>query len=252
MSELRDDGFLNGRLQILQPIRGFRSGPDAVMLAAACPAQGKETVLELGCGAGVASLCLGWRVPTLSLTGLEQQADYAQLARDNADRNGIPLRVVHGDLAMMPAELRAESFDHVIMNPPYFLAGTAASDQGRAVARQESTSLPDWIDAALKRLRPRGTLTVIQRADRLPAILTALEGRAGGITVLPIASRPGREAGRIILTAQKGARAPFRLLSSFVMHESLQHLQDGEDHSAQASAILRDGKEITTYFTKVS
>lgn len=252
MSDLREDRFLNGRLRILQPARGFRSGPDAVMLAAACRAKAFETVLELGCGAGVASLCLGWRVPNVILTGLEQQNDYAELARKNAVLNDVSLHVIPGNLASMPAELRAKNFDHVIMNPPYFLAGTAATDSGRAIARQEISPLHEWIDAALKRLHPNGVLTLIQRADRLPEILTALDRRAGGITVLPITARPGREAGRIILTAQKGARSPFRLLSPFVMHDSLQHLQDGEDHSPAASAVLRDGRGITDYFTKIS
>ena len=39
MTETRIDGFLNGRLRIAQPLRGYRSGADAVMLAAASPAK---------------------------------------------------------------------------------------------------------------------------------------------------------------------------------------------------------------------
>ena len=65
------NGFLGGRLRLWQPARGYRSGADAVMLAAACPARPGERVLELGCGAGVALFCLGARVPGLHLAGLE-------------------------------------------------------------------------------------------------------------------------------------------------------------------------------------
>ena len=85
-------------------------------------------VLELGCGAGVASLCVGWRTKAV-LTGLELQPAYADLARRNATQNGIDFDVHEGDLAQMPSALRAMSFDHVIANPPYFPAasGTAAS-----------------------------------------------------------------------------------------------------------------------------
>ena len=42
------NGFLGGRLRLWQPARGYRSGADAVMLAAACPARPGERVLELG------------------------------------------------------------------------------------------------------------------------------------------------------------------------------------------------------------
>ncbi|SNR39134.1 tRNA1(Val) A37 N6-methylase TrmN6 [Paracoccus sediminis] len=252
MTELSDDGFLGGRLRIAQPRRGFRSGADAVMLAAACPATGGQSVLELGCGAGVASLCLGWRVPGLRLAGLERQADYAELARRNAAANGMDMRVLVGDLVRPPAELRALTVDHVIANPPYFLDGTPPPDNGRSLARREDTPLALWIDAGLRRLQPGGVLTLIQRADRLDGMLTALSGRAGSVAVLPIAARAGREAGRVILRAQKGARGPLRLLAPFVMHSAPAHAGDQEDLTDAASAVLRDGAPLARLFAKGS
>lgn len=252
MSDLREDGFLNGRLRITQPVRGYRAGADAVMLAACCDARPGQSVLELGCGAGVAILCLGWRISGLNLTGLERQADYAQLAGQNAARNGISCRIVTGDLTLPPADLRSESFDHVIANPPYFLGGTLGPDAGRAQARQEQTPMAEWVSSGLRRLRPGGALTLIQRADRLDALIATLTGRAGDITILPIAARQGREAGRIVMTARKGARGPLRLLAPFIMHENPAHLADGEDLSPAASAVLREGAPLTNLFAKVS
>ena len=251
MSDLSDDGFLDGRLRIAQPRRGFRSGADAVMLAAACAAAPGQSVLELGCGAGAASLCLGWRVPGLQLVGLEAQADYAELARGNAAANGIPMQVVTGNVAFPPARLRGMAFDHVIANPPYFLDGTPAPDGGRDMARREDTPLAAWIDAGLRRLRPGGILTLIQRADRLDAILAALRGRAGSVAILPLAARAGREAGRVILRAQKGGRGPLRLLAPFVMHHEPAHAGDREDLTDAASGVLRKGLPLEAFFAKV-
>ncbi|TBN39867.1 methyltransferase domain-containing protein [Paracoccus subflavus] len=246
MNDPTCDGFLDGRLRILQPKHGFRSGADAVMLAAACPARMDQAVLELGCGAGVASLCLGWRVPGLRLVGLERQPDYADLARQNAAGNGIALEVLTGDLARPPLGLRARTFDHVIANPPYFLGGTPAPDKGRAGARREDTPLSAWIDAGLRRLRPGGILTLIQRADRLDAILAGLAGRAGATVILPVAGRAGQPAGRVILRAQKGARGPLRLLAPFVMHQAPAHPGDREDLTPTARAVLRDGSPLAS------
>ena len=251
-SELTTDDFLGGRLRITQPARGYRAGADAVMLAAACPASPGETVLELGCGAGVASLCLARRVPGLTLTGLERQPDYAALARHNAAANALPLSVIEGDLAAPPPALRGASFDHVIMNPPFFLGGTPAPDPGRAGARSEETPLSLWIDAALRRLKPKGWLTVIQRADRLDGLICGLQGRAGALTILPLAARRGAEAGRIILAARKGAGAPLRLLAPFVIHAAEYHQGDGEDLTPEAAAVLRDVAPIRPMIAKVS
>lgn len=252
MTDLRQDGFLAGRLRITQPARGYRSGADAVMLAAACPARPGQSVLELGCGAGVASLCLGWRVSDLRLTGLERQADHADLARQNAIDNDVDLQVVTGDLAAMPQVLRGQMFDHVIANPPYFLGGTTAPNLSRADARHEQTPLGLWLDAGLRRLQPGGVFTMIQRADRLDALIMGLAGRAGDLTILPIAAREGHGAGRVLLTARKGARGSLRLLAPFIMHAAATHLRDGEDLTFAASAVLRDGAPLTPLFTKVA
>ena len=90
---LTDDKFLMGRLRLLQPAQGYRAATDPVLLAAACPASAGQSVLDLGCGAGAAALCLAARVPGLALAGLELQPGYADLARRNAARNGIAMQV---------------------------------------------------------------------------------------------------------------------------------------------------------------
>ncbi len=57
------DRFLGGRITAAQPGSGFRAGHDTVLLAAAVPAENDSVVLELGSGAGIASLCLSAREP---------------------------------------------------------------------------------------------------------------------------------------------------------------------------------------------
>jgi tRNA1(Val) A37 N6-methylase TrmN6 len=242
---LSEDAFLGGRLRLLQPRAGFRASMDSVLLAAACAAAPGQTVLELGCGAGVASLCLGARVPGLALTGLELQPDYAALARQNAARSGLAFEVMDGDLAAPPAALRARAFDQVLANPPFFAApGAAAADPGRELAQREATPLAVWIDAGLRRLRDGGQITLILKVDRLPAALAALAPRAGSIALRPIAARNGQPAGRVLLQARKGGRGGLRLLAPFIMHAAPHHLRDGEDLTPEARAILRHGAAL--------
>ena len=59
---LTEDGFLGGRVKILQPERGYRAGIDAVFLAATIPMEPGQTAFEAGYGVGVVSLCLAARV----------------------------------------------------------------------------------------------------------------------------------------------------------------------------------------------
>jgi len=249
-SVLRDNGiepgFLGGRLVLAQPAKGYRAGVDPVLLAASVPAQAGQSVLELGCGTGAALLCLGVRVPGLALTGVELQPGYAALARQNAARNGIAARIEVADLRALPADLRNESFDHVIANPPYFdrRQGTAARLDDRDIAFGGETPLSEWIDTATRRLRPRGQLSLIQRADRLPEILRALDDRLGSVVLRPIAGRAGRAADRILVHAIKGGRAPFRLTAPLVLHEGATHDRDAEDYRPEIRAVLRDGAAL--------
>jgi len=244
--DLTEDSFLGGRLKVLQPRRGYRAATDPVLLAAAVPARAGQAVLELGCGAGVAALCLAVRVPGLSsLCGLELQQSYAALARRNAARNAIAVEIHEGDVAALPAGLRGREFDHVLANPPYHSPDApAASDAGRDLALRESLPVAVWVDAGLRRLRTGGTLTVIHLAARLPQILGAIEGRASA-TVLPLQPRAGRAAGRVLVQARKGGRAPFGLLAPFVLHAGARHTVDADSFTPEAVAVLRDAQPIS-------
>ncbi|MBN2907529.1 MAG: methyltransferase [Rhodobacteraceae bacterium] len=246
MEGLTCDQFLGGRLALWQPGAGYRAGIDPVLLAAAVPASPGQSVLELGCGVGTASLCLGARVSGLRLSGLELQEDYAALARRNAAENGIAMQVLTGDLTDPPAALRAQTFDHVLANPPYFLRdrGTTADNPGRETALGEATPLAAWIDTATRRLAPRGWLTVIQRAERLPGLLATLDSRLGGAEVLPLAPRTGRAAKLVIVRARKGGRGAFRLLAPLTLHAGARHMADGDSYTDMLSAVLRRGAAL--------
>ncbi|KPU84326.1 methyltransferase [Marinosulfonomonas sp. PRT-SC04] len=246
LDDLTYDLFLGGALTILQPKTGYRAGVDPVLMAATVPAISGESVLELGCGAGVASLCLASRVPGLTLSGVELQADYIDLARRNADSNGIEMDLHQADLSHLPVALLQQNFDHVIANPPYYLRsnGRAATDAGRELALGEVTPLAEWIDVATRRLKPRGHLTIIQDAERLPALMAALDGRLGAVKLLPLAPRIGRPAHLVILHARKGARAAAQLLAPIVMHEGAAHDFDRDSYTDQIRAVLRSGANL--------
>jgi len=243
LTDVTCDEYLGGKLRITQPKNGYRAGVDPVLLAASVPAKAGQRVLELGCGVGVASLCLAARIDGLSLTGLELQAEYATLARQNAIANAADMTVFTGDLVNMPSELRQKSFDHVIANPPYFLraSSVSATDPGRETAMGENTPLDEWVKAAAKRLAPKGTATFIHRAERLGDLLAAMDHRLGSIQILPLVSRSGRVARLVILRAKKGGRAPMRVHDSIVMHDGDRHDRDQKDYSATLVDVLKNG-----------
>ncbi len=234
------DAFLGGRLQLHQPSRGFRAGVDSVMLAAAVP--DGAAVLELGSGAGVAALCLAARVADADVTGLEIQADLVAMAARNAEGNGLAARArfIAGSVEQPPTSLSVQGFDHVMMNPPFFVEGRddAPPDEGKRAAHiADGEALARWCKCARTFLKPKGMLTAIIPADRVPDMLAALKG-FGGVCVFPLWPRAGEAARRVVVAGRLNARAPFALKAGLVLHGA-----DGK-FTAEAEAILRNGAAL--------
>jgi len=227
---MSDEKFLGGSIVVRQPEQGFRGGLDAVMLAAAVP-EG-ATALELGAGAGTASLCLAARLTAIAITGVEIDRGLVQLANDNAAANGMQDRVrfAAANAFALPLEFKRE-YDCVLVNPPFHGEGQSSPEPDRARALMDDGTLGDWLQAGLKRTVSGGTFTAILRADRMNEALAALP--LTGVSVLPLWPRPRESAKRILVQLRKGSGAPFRLLPGLILHD------DSGTYTADADAILR-------------
>jgi tRNA1(Val) A37 N6-methylase TrmN6 len=224
------DRFLGGRIAVSQPARGFRAGHDSVLLAAAVPAAAGDDVLELGSGAGVASLALAARVPGVRIVGVEIDRELARLADDNAARNGMSaLRFICRDVESLGPEM----FDHVFFNPPFHRnTGQVSPLRARDAAKREvAGAVLRWTEIALERVKPGGTVTAIVSADREADMLAATGGN--GATVFPLFPHAGEAPKRIIVQFRKGADEPARIATGLVLHEA-----DGRNTEA-AEAVLR-------------
>ncbi|HEY1258882.1 MAG TPA: methyltransferase [Stellaceae bacterium] len=241
--DFTEDRLLGGRVRLRQPARGYRVAIDPIFLAASVPAEPHELVLDIGCGAGAAMLCLAARVPHSRVVGLEMQRDLVRLASDNTILNGVEARVsvMIGDLLRAPPRLSPGTFDHVMANPPYHGRGSTspAAAPGKTDATIEGDAdLAAWVRFALTMVRPKGTVTMIHRADRIDALLAEFAGRAGEIVVFPLWPGAGKPASRILVQARKQSAAPARLAAGLVLHGP-----DGR-LTAAADGVLREGRAV--------
>jgi tRNA1(Val) A37 N6-methylase TrmN6 len=227
--------FLDGRVKVTQPESGFRSGLDAVMLAAAVPAAPGQTALELGAGSGTASLCLAARVPGMVVTGVEWDEDLTALAQANAAANGTDCTFIAADIFALPKGLKRD-FEQVFANPPFHGEGRSSPDAARAAALMDGGRLSDWLKLGLQRTVSGGFFTAILRADRLNEALAAFPER--GVCAFPFWPRQDEAPKRVIVQARKGSNAPFALLPGLVLHQ-----QDGS-WTPEADAVLRRGNAL--------
>ncbi len=245
--QLTEDKFLNGLVSLHQPQTGFRAGLESVFLAAAVPARAGDHVLEPGMGAGAAALCLATRVAGARVTGLELSSNMVLLADHNVQQNKLGSHVTThcGDVATPPVAIKAQQFDHVMMNPPFDRAGSGrvSPDKDKARANQEGTgSLSAFLEFGIRRLKSDGSLTIIHRAERLDEIMAGLaDAGVGGLMVYPLWPRAGVEARRVIVQGRKGSRTGARVLPGLVLHEGT----ESHAFTPAAEAILRHGAALT-------
>ncbi len=233
-----EGGLLGGKIRYRQFDRGHRSGFEPVLLAASIPARPGDRVLEAGCGAGAALLCLGYRLDQVSGVGVEIEPDLAALANENFKINGLD-----GFSCSCAAVEKIDSagcFGHVMANPPWHeRASTQSADRLKALAHHARPALlANWVERLTVCLAPRGSLTLILPASALTEATAALRAHhLGGVTLFPLWPRAGRPAKLVILAASLNGRGPDRVLPGLILHD-----ETGITEAAQA--ILRDGEAI--------
>ena len=239
-NEISQDLFLGGQLSIFQPLTGYRAATDPVLLAAACPAKSSDEVLELGCGVGTASFCIFRRIG-VSLTGLEIQENYANLAIENGLLNKIPIHVEIGDFRKMPKNIKNKNFDQVVINPPYYQTGTPSKNQGRNQSLRITNPLSEWVNEGVKRLKPNGWITIINTPENLIEILIALSKGTGDIQIKPLTSLRDKTANRVIIRAKKGSKGITKLYAPLITHVSEGNIKK---FSYETEEILRRGSPL--------
>jgi tRNA1(Val) A37 N6-methylase TrmN6 len=235
------DRVLGGRVNLAQPAKGYRAGLDAALLAAACDARPGERVVDAGCGVGAVMLAAATRRPDASFVGVERDPAMLDLARRNIADNGLADRVavMAGDVG--GGRLAGAPFEAALCNPPFFEdpAALRAPHPAKRGAFMADDGLAAWTQFLLGAVRDGGSLTVVHRTERLADLLALLGAKAGSFQIRPVHPHADQPAGRVLVRAVRGGRAPLRLLPALVLHER------GEArHTATAEAILRGEADL--------
>lgn len=238
------DDFLGGRVRLIQLKEGYRAGMDAVLLAASIPALAGDRALDLGAATGGVAICLGKRVAGVAVDGIEIQPDLVRVAEANITLNDLEGRVSvhHGSVGDIGLEaIPKNTYDHVFANPPYLEGDTAipppAKTKGIAHVGGDCT-IGDWVKFALSRVKARGTLTFIFRADRMPDLCHLLYGKAGEIVIFPLWPRAGVVAKRVLVQARKGLAGVATITPGLALHGT------AERYTVEAEEVLRAGRPI--------
>ena len=160
MTEVSED-LLRGVLKIKQP--GEKEGPrvnlDTILLAHYARPKKREKILEIGCAHGAVSLILAKRGH--SIEGVDIQPHLVEMAAENAAANGLEAsaRFYTGDIRLHRTIWEAQSYDRIVVNPPYFGPESGDRSPSKAIATAMNGSectLDDLVRACRYLLKNRG------------------------------------------------------------------------------------------------
>ncbi|RCL03960.1 MAG: Methyltransferase [Candidatus Tokpelaia sp. JSC189] len=226
------DIFHRGGFYLVQPVRqGHRAGVDAMILASCVPNGFAGRLADLGSGAGAVGLAVLSRCPTAQAILVENSSfmlSFAQKTLAHPDNAAFRRRlsILEADVtltgrARSEAGLVDNSFDFVIMNPPFNSQTDKVSpDSEKVKAHVMYEGLFDaWLRTAAAIVRPQGNIGLIARPFFIAEILAALKGRFGRVRIVPICPRCSQAAIRVIIVATRASRAGLQLMPPLILHE---------------------------------
>ena len=174
----RVDDLQNGYFVIQDP-KKFCFGMDAVLLSGFARVKKGETALDMGTGTGIIPILLSQRTEGKHFTGLEIQAECAEMADRSVKYNCLEdrIQIVEGDIKEAAGIFGAASFDVVTCNPPYMIGqhGLTNPHLPKAIARHEILcTFDDVANQAARVLKDRGRFYLVHRPFRLVELMVAL------------------------------------------------------------------------------
>ncbi len=177
-NERLDELHRNGYFIIQNPDR-FCFGMDAVLLSGFARVRRGEKALDLGTGTGIIPILLEAKTEGEHFTGLELQAESADMAARSVAYNDLQekIDIVAGDIRDASKIFGASSFDVITTNPPYMIGqhGLVSNTDTKAIARHEIfCTLDDILRESAKILGPGGRFYMVHRPFRLAEILSKM------------------------------------------------------------------------------
>lgn len=159
-------------LFILQKVKGFRFGLDAVLLADFAQIRPHEKAADLGTGTGILPLLFYGREPTAMFDAVELQSDMADMAARSVRGNGLEdkINIYCHDVRDIRTLLPCGAYSLVICNPPYEARNAEQmpeTDALRTAKMETECTLQDIAKAAKWLLKNGGRLCLCLPPKRM-------------------------------------------------------------------------------------
>ena len=239
----RIDYMYNDDLKIIQNKSSFSFSLDTLLLAATA----KDSIKD---NSKVADLCAGNCAATMYMAyfnrakydAVEIQEEVVSQAERSIALNNMEnrIRVFQKNVKDAPAFLKKDSYDIIVVNPPYFKVAQnhkVNPDPAKAIARHEILiNLEEIISVASALLKMKGKLFMVHRPERLNEIAYfCLKHDLSIKLVQPYVSHRGENCNLIIIEAVKHTGS-----DGLVLRDAIEVHDKNGNYLPQIQRIIRE------------
>lgn len=187
-----------------------------------------KNIIDLGCGNAPMPLILNYLYPFLNITGVELQSEIYSLAMETLKINNLEnkINIVKMDIKDIKSKYKdkAETFDVVISNPPYFTKNQTKNinkEMIKSIARHEiKINIDEIIETASFLLKNKGKIGIVHRTERLVDVITTLKKyNIEPKRIKFIYSKSGSNSKLFMIEGVKNTGMGIKVLKPLIVHE---------------------------------
>lgn len=223
---------------VIQEASAMKVGTDGVLLGAWFELwPGCRRVLDVGTGTGLIALMGAQRsvAEATRIDALEIDAMSTQQATENFEASpwSMRLRAINSSLQNFATGFQPPLYDHIVSNPPYFIASLLSPDVRRSTARHSGTlTYDELIGHSVMLLRRGGRISVIvptEHADQITQIgLRHNLHLTRRTDIYPTDTSPSSKRTMLEMTHAAGSTSPEVRHNTIIIEEGGRHCYSNE------------------------
>ena len=204
--EISLDNFIEGKIKIYQPKKGYRAGIDAVLLASCVQVFKKCKILDIGSGTGAISFFIASKYKNVEIVGIEKNFKYYSLSMKSLRINRLKSKIkfLNKDFR----HVNNMKSDIIVSNPPWFRQNSTYKSNNTLlnVAKIESLKLDLWIKKVLINLNSTGEYYTIFPYRRIDEIIKILRMNFKSVKIYPLSSFRSKSPDKAIIYAKRSGK----------------------------------------------
>ena len=228
----RIDELHRNNYVIIQDVKRFCFGIDAVLLSDFAKAKKNDIVFDIGTGTGIIPILMSAKTEAKKFFAIDIQKESVNMAKRSVELNKLndKIEIFHLDIKNVFDKFEKNSVNVITSNPPYMNMGGGIINEydAKAIARHEIfCTLEDIVKATSLLLKPNGKFYMVHRSNRLCDIICTLrQYKLEPKTIRFVQPYKNKEPNIVLIESVKNGKVLLKVLPNLIVYNENRQYTD--------------------------